>query len=316
MKPRSLYACSLVALLVTAPPRLARAEAPAATAPGSSQARAEADRHFKRGLGLFDEDDFQGARIEFERAYQLAPNFHVLYNVGQVDFQLKDYVAALRAFERYLADGGSAVSRERRDEVERDVAKLRARIATVTISATPGAVVTVDGAVVGTAPLAGPIQVSEGRRTARATVPLHGPVEKILELAGGDSASVDLTAPEPDAKAALPEPSASPPWALWGLAGALVVGTSVTGVLALDASSAAKDIRANGGSFGDYQSDEQRMRTLSITTDVLGGVAIVVVGLATYFTLARGAAKTGSTAPVPHVALGSGRGGTALSFTF
>jgi hypothetical protein len=149
----------------------------------------------------------------------------------------------------------------------------------------------------------------------RATVPLRGPVEKILELAGGDSTSLDLTLPETNEADLMPasEPS-SPPWVLWGLTGALIAGTSVTGVLALGASSASSDVRNNGGSFADYQSDQQRMRTFSLTTDILGGVTIVVAGLATYLTLARGPKKAGSASPVLPIA--AARSGSGLSFTF
>jgi hypothetical protein len=325
MKPfRRLLLRPLVALLVVACPAPAFAQAspapsPAASLAPSPQLKADAERHFKRGLELFDEDDFQGARIEFGRAYQLVPNFHVLFNLGQVNFQLQDYVAALHAFEKYLSDGGAAVTRDRKDVVERDIAKLRLRVATLTITTTPGAVVTVDGVLAGTAPLA-PIQVSGGRRVLRATLPLHEPVEKTLDLAGGDSTRVELVIMEP--KTATGEPSTfdassasgSPPWALWVVTGALVAGTVVTGVLALGASSAASDIRSSGGAFADYQSDEQRMRTFSLTTDILGAATIVIAGLATYFTVTSGPKKTGLVAPAPRVQLGRGGGRLSLSF--
>jgi len=316
----------VVLLLATSPSTLlAQTGAPptkippaAGAAAPSPQAKAEAEHHFKRGLELFDDDDFQGARIEFARAYQLVPNFRVLFNLGQVNFQLQDYVAALHAFEKYLADGGDAVTRERREEVERDVAKLRGRVATVTITATPGAVITLDGALAGTAPLGAPLQVSAGKRVLRALVPSRTPVEKTLDLAGGDSARVELLVEEPKTAGASATEggteSSKAPWALWGVTGALAIGTVVTGVLAMNASSSASDIKSSGGSFADYQNAEQRMHTFSITTDIVGATAIVIAGLALYFTVANGSKKTGFTAPAPHVALG--RSGGAFSLTF
>jgi hypothetical protein len=314
---------SAVFAQTTAPARIPPAAPGAASAPASPaspQAKAEAEHHFKRGLELFDDDDFQGARIEFARAYQLVPNFRVLFNLGQVNFQLQDYVAALHAFEKYLADGGDAVTRERREEVDRDVAKLRSRVATVTVSATPGATITLDGALAGTAPLSAPLQVSAGKRVLRAIVPARTPVEKTLDLAGGDSARVELFVEEPKTAtaaapdAAPPAESSKPPWALWGLTGALAVGTTVTGILAMNASSSASDIKSSGGSFADYQSTEQRMRTFSITTDIVGAATIVIAGLALYFTVANGSKKTGFTPSAPHVALGRSGGAFSLSF--
>jgi hypothetical protein len=301
----ALTALALVAhspaVLAQAPPPQPASQA-AQPAQATPQARADAEAHFKRGLELFDEDDFQGARIEFARAYQIAPNYRVLYNLGQVNFQLQDYVDALKAFERYLAEGANAITPERRQEVERDVAKLRLRVASVAVTAPPGAVISVDGAPVGTAPLPGPVHVSAGRRVVRAVAPGRETVERTLELAGGDSARLDLvgqpstdTGPTPPPSPE-PTPSTSPPWLLWGLTGALVAGAAVTGVLALSASSSASDIRNKGGSFSDYDSAEQRMRTLSVTTDIIGGVAIVVAGIATYLTVTAGPKKTGSSA--------------------
>lgn len=298
-------------------------------APLTPQAKAEAEQHFKRGLELFDEDDFQGARIEFGRAYQIAPNYRVLYNLGQVNFQLQDYVKALHSFEKYLSEGGAQVPADRKEEVGREIAKLKTRVASVDVTTARDAVVSVDGVPVGTAPLAGPIQVSAGRRVVRATLPGREPVEKVLELAGGDSLKIELaglapkeateTPTTPPPAASEPEPSKSPPWLLWGLTGALVAGTAVTGILALSASSSANGIKTNGGSFSDYQDDQQRMRTFAVTTDIVGAAAIVVGAVAIYFTVAAGghntkSARAGSTTRPSQPAIGSRGGVLSLSF--
>jgi hypothetical protein len=329
MKPsRRLLASSLIALLLAGSPPAALAQTPAPqpakpAAPPPATAvtpavKAEAERHFQRGLELYDEDDFQGARIEFGRAYQVIPNFHVLYNLGQVNFQLQDYAAALRAFEKYLAEGGTTLTRERREEVERNVGKLRARVASLEITAPAGAVITVDGAPAGTAPLGAPIQVSAGRRVVRATLPAREPAERTLELAGGDTARVELTINEPASQEPTSlEPSSSSTstaWAFWVGTGVLAIGTAVTGVVALTASSSASSIRTNGGSMAGYNDDESRMHTFSLVTDGLGVGTIVAAGLALYFTLASGPKKTGATTAAPHLTLGRGGGTLSLAF--
>ena len=74
----------------------------------------EAMPHFQRGVELYDENDFQNALIEFRRAYEIAQDYHVLYNVAQTCYQLQNYACALDAFTRYLSEGGSAIARERR----------------------------------------------------------------------------------------------------------------------------------------------------------------------------------------------------------
>jgi len=329
MKPsRRLLASSLAVLLLAGPPAPALAQTqppsppvkPAVPAPAAAvtpAAKAEAERHFQRGLELYDEDDFQGARIEFGRAYQVIPNFHVLYNLGQVNFQLQDYAAALRAFEKYLAEGGTSLTPSRREEVERNVGKLRARVASVDITAPAGAVITIDGAPAGTAPLGAPVQVSAGRRVVRATLPAREPVEKTLELAGGDSARVELTINDPKVTMQEPLPEASsrtPSWPFWVGAGALAAGAVVTGLMAKSDSDKADTIRHDGGSFADYTNDQSSMRTFSVATDILGGAAIVVAAVAVYFTVAGKSKTTGAVPTAPHLTLG--RSGGSLSLTF
>jgi len=58
----------------------------------------EATQRFKRGLELYEEQDFPNALIEFRRAYELQPSYKILYNLGQVCFQLTEYACALRNF--------------------------------------------------------------------------------------------------------------------------------------------------------------------------------------------------------------------------
>src|SRR6185369_13528930 len=89
----------------------------------------EAATRFKKGIELFKEGDYQAALIEFRRANEIAPNYAVLYNIGQVYFQLQDYAGALTALERYLSEGGKNVPTARRTEVEKDIEKLKSRVA-------------------------------------------------------------------------------------------------------------------------------------------------------------------------------------------
>jgi hypothetical protein len=274
-----------------------------------SPTKAEARAHFKHGIELYQDNDPQSALIEFRRAYELAPAYQVLFNIGQVCFLLKDYAGALAAFEKYLAGGSNAIPADRRARVEQDIATLRERIATISVDTEPGATIFVDGVAVGTAPLAAPVPVSIGRRTIRAALPPRDPVEKTVVVAGGDVARVSLPfIPKPEAVAPQATTtseshaaSRSVPWPLWGVTGALAVGAAVTGGLAYGASNSAADIRKNGGSFSAYQTDQQTMRNLGVVTDIVGGTAIALAVVATIVTLSSGSSGAGS---------GSGAGGS------
>ena len=125
----------------------------------------EARSRFGRGVELFKENDYRAALIEFKRAYELAPNYKVLYNLGQTSLELQDYASALKTFEQYLREGGKDVPSKRKAEVEAELGKLRTRVAKITVEVNvEGAEVSIDDIVVGRTPLTEPLTVSAGRR--------------------------------------------------------------------------------------------------------------------------------------------------------
>src|SRR5688572_28689276 len=87
---------------------------PRAWAQPPASAQEEAGSRFRRGVDLFKEADFRAALIEFKRAHELAPNYKVLYNIGQCHLELQDYAGALRAYQGYLDGGGKDISSSRR----------------------------------------------------------------------------------------------------------------------------------------------------------------------------------------------------------
>src|SRR5688572_21076991 len=96
---------------------------------------AEAAVRFERGKRLYKEGDFKVALIEFTRAYDVSPSYHVLFNIAQVHLQLGNYARAIVTLERYLHDGGDGLSAERRQQVAQDLELARTRTASLTIEA-------------------------------------------------------------------------------------------------------------------------------------------------------------------------------------
>ena len=56
---------------------------PKTTASETEPALGEARERFQRGVDLYKEGSFDAALAEFNKAYELAPNFRVLYNMAQ-----------------------------------------------------------------------------------------------------------------------------------------------------------------------------------------------------------------------------------------
>src|SRR4051812_23010523 len=191
MNLRALAFSSTLALLLAALPAHAEVAPPAATPPQPATGEVNelelARQHFTQGTKLYKDGDFDAALVQFERAYEVKPNYKVLYNIGQAYFQLRQYVEARDAMDRYIREGGNQVDAERLAQVNKDIADLQKRIARVRISVNvEGASVLVDGKKQGVTPLPGPIDVSEGQRTVSIEAPNRGVLQRLVRVAGGD----------------------------------------------------------------------------------------------------------------------------------
>jgi hypothetical protein len=278
-------------LLALAPLLLLALARPAVASPK------EAAKHFSRGVSLYGEADYRAALVEFERAYELAPNPAVLYNIGQTHFQLQSYAAALLTFERYLAEA-PAGARHRAD-VEQAVETLRARVGKLAIATTPpGAEILIDDEVVGTTPLPQPVLVSIGRRRVVAQLPGQPAQARLIDVAAGDTATVQLTFALPTA--VVPAERAARDWSRvgWITTAALGAAAVTAGTLAFFS---ARDLDRERDTFPaeGLSSKSTRTTALSITADAVGAAALLVGGITAYTTLSRRRPRERSLAPPP-----------------
>ena len=96
-------------------------------------------------------------------------------------------------FAHARTDGGKKIPPARRAEVEKEIARQKARIATLEIRGLPErAVVRLDGKEIGKAPIAFPVSVGVGRHTLAASAEGYDPAEKEVTVAGEDQKVVDL----------------------------------------------------------------------------------------------------------------------------
>lgn len=312
----ALSAMPAIALPVTLCGSPAVAHADAAT---------EASEHFQRGVEFSKDGDFEAALVEFKRAYELSPNYRVLYNLGQTSRELRDYAGALKSFQQYLKEGGNDVAK--RDKVEAWVEELKGKVAKVSVNVNvPGAEITVDDVSVGRSPLKEPVVVNAGKRKVSATLSGYTPMQRYVDLAGTDSKSVDIElAPigstsgggDKDKGGGEPPPppkKASPaPWI--ALAGTGVAGilTGVFGGLALSAKSDfQKALDTFPGNAKDIEAKRSKTKTFAATADVLGGItgAGAVVTIVLFATTSSSSHSGGKdekkSAFIPEIGIGPG----------
>ena len=266
----------------------------------AAQAPSDAGAHFDRGVSFFRDGDYTAAMVEFKKAYEIDPNYRVLYNLGQTSRELRDYAAALVWFEKYLAEGGAKIDADRKKKVEGWVAELRGKIATVSLSSNAdGAEVSVDDIAVGTTPLAKPLVVNAGRRKISLVKNGYSPRSQYIDVAGTETKELQLdlsplVAPggegRSDKRTEAPSPQPTPgpesrgtarPWVMLGVTAALGVATGVTGGIALAKKSDFED------ALGEYPTstkdvDDARAgaRTFAAVADVLAAIT-VASGVAT-----------------------------------
>jgi hypothetical protein len=265
--------------------------APGAEAAVSDEVRKEASARFRRGVELFQEGAFRAALVEFQRAYDIAPDFRLLYNIGQAQVQVQDYLGANHSYEQYLTEGGSEVDAARREEVEMALTALRERVARLIIRVDrEGADVFVDDQRVGTSPMAGTVAVNLGRHRIYARLADGAAGEKVIDVAGGDLMEVDLAIVDVPvtsvAEAATPvddSMSGMRRGAIVSLAsaGAFLAGAVVTGVMARNKSNDLDDALAVKPPTGEADAkkiDDLRSSAdaLAVTTDILAAAAITL----------------------------------------
>lgn len=263
---------------------IAHADAPAPTP------TKEASKHFNRGVALYNEADYRAALVEFRRAYEIAPNAVVLYNIGETQYQLQNYAQALTTLERYLAESGDKASH--RSEVETTLDTLRARVGKIAITTNlPDSEVTIDDEAIGKSPFKEPVLVSIGRRKVTAMHTGRLAETRFVEVAAGDTVKLAFALGDGgDAVARGPSDTRPIPWTRigWITTGVLAVGSIATGVIAWRASSDLDDARhtfpADPASLHDKAS---RVSTFSTIADIAGAAAIVVGGVTLGLTLTK-----------------------------
>jgi tetratricopeptide (TPR) repeat protein len=192
MRRRALLSGAARAALVAG--AIAALARPALAAPPGN--KAEARRHFQVGVTEAQAGAYREAVIEFTRAYELYPNFAVLYNLGTA--------------QAALGEGGKAVSADRRAKVVEETKALATRTGSIVPHVTPEAArLTLDGAALEHPTTGAGLRVNVGVHRLAAAADGYLPAEQAVTVASGDVANVTLALSRvPPAR---PEPAPPPP---------------------------------------------------------------------------------------------------------
>jgi hypothetical protein len=166
---------------------------------------------FKEGVALHEAGNFAGAIEKYRAAYARWKNPKILTNVGTVAWELGRFVEAAEAYDQYLAD--AAPNDPSRAEVEKALAEVVPKVATLDVDAARGARVTIDGRAIEHGRL-DRIRVEPGTHTVEASS-AGSTVKQSVDAKVGSTARVSLVGPapaavQPAAGAPSEEPRTSP----------------------------------------------------------------------------------------------------------
>lgn len=265
-------------------------EAHAQGAPGVEEGRTR----FLRGIEMYKEGNFHAALAEFRAAYAAAPSYRIHYNLGQTLYQLQDYAGAVGSFEQYLSEGGDKVDHDRKKEVENDLAKLRPRVARLTIVVNvPNAELLIDDEPRGKVEKK-PALVSAGRRRVAVTASGYQTETRVLDVAGTQQLSLEFELkpigggssargddrPSGGSDSTVLRPK-SRTWFYVGLTSTVVLagGAGVMAIVTSGNKSEYEKALEVPNNKSEIDAKKSSTKTTALVGDILGGTAIVAGGL-------------------------------------
>jgi len=127
-----------------------------------------AKAEYEAGKLLYKDGDFANALVKYQRAFELAKDHRLLYNIAACQKNLRDYSRALDTLTQFRAQGQdklSAAEIASTDELEK---VLLTFVSTVNVLVSEAdSTIYLDDQVVGTSPLAAPLRVNVGARKFR-----------------------------------------------------------------------------------------------------------------------------------------------------
>jgi tetratricopeptide (TPR) repeat protein len=157
------------------------------------QTREQANRHFKNGVGLFEETKYSEALAEFEAAYTLAPHPLVLYNLAGCHRALSQYDQAVTYYDRFLEAGPGHVKQELLDKARAELDEVLALVAMVVVTTNPvGATVSADGRELGATPLDTALVLGPGDHVIEAALDGYKTARRSLRMSAGDSVRLEI----------------------------------------------------------------------------------------------------------------------------
>jgi hypothetical protein len=202
LSKRGLWARVVLVLVIASP--VARAQEDSTPDPDARYRNA-----LKDALAEYDASHFEEARILFRRAHEINPNARTLRSIGMASFELRDYVAAVRALSAALIDTRKPLNSEQRTHAQGLLERSRMYVDVYTLKISPADVrLLIDGRAPDTEP-DGTILLGFGVHNLEVSKPGFVLRTMVVNVRGGERKELAMTLErKPTAAAQSPAPSA------------------------------------------------------------------------------------------------------------
>ena len=238
---------------------------------------------------LYEDGDYAGALLGFQRSYDLSGDLNSLWNMALCEKSLRRYARAIRLLEKYRVEGGERLSEQDRRGAAYLIETMRAFVSTLALTTNErGAAVFIDDDQVGITPLARPLLVDMGFRRVRVIKKGFFPFDERRQVVGGEEIDVAVRL-VPEVHEGRLEVSAGPQDLIW-LDGKPVGQGRFAGVVP----SGGHTLRVTAPGMRTYQAEvlvqDDRLRRIQVTLDpqprtglptwlLAAGGAVIAAGL-------------------------------------
>ncbi len=150
--------------------------------------------HFDSGVRYIEQGNYARALDAFEASFRERENPRVLYNIAMAQKALQRFTAALASFERYLALQPGEAASSLTQEVAREIADLKRRVASINISLSTkkGSVAVVDDALQIAMPQAVSVYLMPGVHKIRVESREFGMLQTDFTAKAGEKIPINL----------------------------------------------------------------------------------------------------------------------------
>lgn len=260
---------------------------------------AKGDRYMDAGRAEKALESYEDALKLYRQAYQAFPNPKIYFPIATAEQKLGRYLEAMQHYQEVIRDSKNP-SAELLAEVNRAIASVRKKLVALDLVVKQdGATITIDGKVLGMAPLEGPHYMAPGEHKYSVSLEGYATIEEVLDLAPGkvvkrkvrlkpiaigklksSKSSKSSKRPQDKGLLSVVAPSKTPMTVAFSAAGAFALGATFSAIQAKVRHDTFED---KGASVMDRENARDSGKTYALATDILAGCALVSASYGLYY---------------------------------